>query len=693
MVIITHYTPNEYLTSLLLNDYEKIILFLSGFCNIKFDITNKEEITQIIKILRNLNIPINKTKLKKLLKIPFYNLPTYMIKNHTSTKYRDVKTINNIPFDLAKSALQKYIRRGIINKAQYIMSDIYLMNWFPESQGSLTNFFNRLRIIYLEDISIAAPNLIYMVNDILPIKTPYNITKLSNHLPCLIKCMSTSLHTRCYSHIRGWFKTNNPDLPPSPKYHYNLGEDENTSLTVPANRNLTLRQVVNAFIWCMENKKIETYYWIHHILEKEKLKVKRYNSTRSGFLIFDILNKTNMITSRDTFNICLNWYKHMSMKEQFLCVLHPVMLYILSNYVSKYVPNPSPTNYDIFYNAYNGSLLNENILINSYVYDKHTAIGRGKKMDRGYADFAFEGSLVAYDLEIFPEMAENYVQNYLKSVGLNKPPSETKEFTFKNRTQLNTMGNKPDVYFAKNLLGMNVVVKGPYMSKEQAMLPFKLHNIMMLFEGINTFDVNIQLLLPDLWDKVPLGSRNKLGKGYQYFIVMEDILNKENYPIMKKSSKMWDNEEVVDYDELFKRHSDISFGKPSDMTKKARFSMLIQLAFRLAFQIGDNSYRNFIRVNDTVYNIDLEGIGIGGLKGPAIAWKQEEIDLLNQTRNEYWNEYSEIVGSWLGPGTGYISRWDIFQTTLNTYLSDINIDKIKDNIKKLIVKDNIIRKN
>ena len=681
MVIVTEYTPNQYLIWLLLHHTTKIISFLGNFCSINITL-NQDDILKLINVLIEYKVPLNDTKLDKLVKIPFHKLPDYMISNNTTINYRYSLTINNIPFDVAKSALQKYIRRGIVDKAQYIMSDIYLMNWTPNSQGSLTNFFNRLRIIYLEDISIAAPGLIYMVNDILPIDPPYNITILSNHLPCLVKCMSTSLHTRCYSHIRSWFKINNPDLPPSPKYHYKLGEDENTVIDVPIKRTLTLRQVVDAFIWCMENKKIETYYWMHHILEKERVKVKRYNSTRSGFLIFDILNKINMISDRKTFDICINWYKHMSMKEQFLCVVHPVMLYVLSDDVSRYVPNPSPTNYDVFYNAYNKSLLNQNIIINTYVYDKHTAIGRGKEMNRGYADFAFEGSLVAYDLELFPQYAQTYMDNYLKS---SRPPSETKEFTFKIRTQLNTMGNKPDVYFATNLRGMNVVVKGPYMSRAQAMLPFKLHNIMMLFDGINTFDINIQLLYPDLWDEVPLGSRNKLGKGYQYFVIMEDVLNQSEYPSTTKSSKKWDNEVVVDYDELFKKNHNIGFGKPSNMSEKARFSLLVQLAFRLAFQIGDNSQRNFIRVNDTVYNIDLEGIEIGGELGPAISWSQPEIEILNQTRIKYWSEYSKIVGSWLGPGTGYISRWDICESTLTK-----NINKIKDNIKGLIVKENII---
>ena len=585
-----------------------------------------------------------------------------MIINKTSTIYRNARTLNGIPFDVAKSAIQKYIRRGIVDKAQYIMADMYMMHWNNIGfEGYITNFFNRLRIIYLEDIGIAAPTLLYMVNDVL--NTRPN-TKLSPQLPYLIKCMSTSLHSRCYSHIRAWWKTYKPISPPSPKFKYSLGMDED------------LRQVVDNFIWCMENKEISAYYWMNQIMDIEKLKVKRPRSTRPGFLIFDIIHKLKMIPDRKTYDICVEWYKNMKMKEQFLCVMHPVMLYILGDHVSKYNPNPITDKYD--YNAYNKPLLNYTLELDTYVYDKHTLIG--KRMGRSYSDFAVEGSLVAYDLDLFPKLSQNYMDDYLK---IDKPPSEAKEYTLKARTQLTTGNYKPDVYFATNTLGQNVVVKGPYTSKVNAMMPFKLHNIMLLFDSVNTYGINIRLLYPDLWDKVGLGARNTVGKNYQYFVIMDDILNQTNYPTKIRSSKVWKDEVVVDYDALFKENPNMGFGIPSEMSEKARFSLLIQLTFRLVFQIGDNSYRNFIRVDDTVYNIDLENVmGIWA----TIKFSQAEIDILNTTRAKYWSEYSKILELWLGEGDGYYNKWDICASTL-----PIDIDKMIINIKHLLILENILK--
>jgi hypothetical protein len=140
-----------------------------------------------------------------------FNYLNILIKNQTVISYRNAKTLNGIPFDIAKSGLQKYIRRGVTDKAEYIMSDIYMMHWAgPESQGTITNFFNRIRITYLEDIGIASPQLLYMVNDVLEFKPR---ERLSPKLPYLIKCLSTSLHSRCYSHIRSWWKTHKPTSP------------------------------------------------------------------------------------------------------------------------------------------------------------------------------------------------------------------------------------------------------------------------------------------------------------------------------------------------------------------------------------------------------------------------------------------------------------------------------------------------
>ena len=91
----------------------------------------------------------------------------------------------------------------------------------------------------------------------------------------------------------------------------------------------------------MENKNVEALWWLYKILEKEKLNTKRFNSTRPGFLIFKILIELNFQVDDYTIPICKEWYKTMKMKEQILCLAHPVMLYILEEKLYSYqqIPN------------------------------------------------------------------------------------------------------------------------------------------------------------------------------------------------------------------------------------------------------------------------------------------------------------------------------------------------------------------
>jgi len=133
-------------------------------------------------------------------------------------------TFNGIAFNLAKSGIQKYIRRSNSSKSIYLSVDAYLTHWTPGSQAMITNLYNRLRITFLEDISIAAPELLQLVDTTLE-KPPDTI--LSDKLPYLVHCMSKCLHTRCYSHIKSHYRINPQEITPkTPKNHIKLWKDE-----------------------------------------------------------------------------------------------------------------------------------------------------------------------------------------------------------------------------------------------------------------------------------------------------------------------------------------------------------------------------------------------------------------------------------------------------------------------------------
>jgi hypothetical protein len=403
-----------------------------------------------------------------------------------------------------------------------------------------------------------------------------------------------------------------------------------------------MRREVNNLVWCIENTDKNAMFWILSILGKEKLVEKRCGSTRPGFLVFDIVKR--VCGNSQIVEICEEWYKTLKVKEQFLCCVHAV--YVSMSKRRKKIREiefscDSPCGTSLRY--YKKVLSKQVIHIDDYVYDMHTRVG--KRMGRNSADFAIEGSLVCCEKMLYKDMYENYIRKKIESgkVGL-----ESKEFVLKARAQLICSGARPDTYFATNRMGQPVVVKGPYLREEDAMMSFKIMSIFRLLKGISTFDVNVKLLIPDMFNGInnpstPLGCRTKIqeNKPY-YFVVMEDVMGKSEYPCIEKESKVWTKTRVVDYDTLF-ADGELGFGTSSEMSEEARFSFLLQITIRSALRIGDFATRNFLRVGNKVYNLDIEGVGVGN----SIRFAKDEKKLLLETLKANRERYDAIIAKWI----------------------------------------------
>ncbi len=97
------------------------------------------------------------------LTFPFFpfSLNDIKMSSFLSAVFRKERTWNNFCPDVMKSGLQKYIRRGMTEKALYCAGELDLMKHTPESaggkraEGIRTNFLHRLMVIYIEDVGIA----------------------------------------------------------------------------------------------------------------------------------------------------------------------------------------------------------------------------------------------------------------------------------------------------------------------------------------------------------------------------------------------------------------------------------------------------------------------------------------------------------------------------------------------------------
>ena len=571
--------------------------------------------------------------------------------------------------DVAKSAMQKYARRGIPESCVYAMVEMNFFHWVEDGKSSFTNFYNRIRVTLLEDIGIASPMAIPIADKLLSkLKTSEN--NFPKVLPQLAWIMSNSLHHRTFSMVRGYYFVNQPDPENCKMDGFDLKNDEN------------LRLYVDSLIGCLERKSMDAYYWMTTLFNGDNLKTKRYNRSQPGFLVLAILewffskNEVNKVI-KDNLKVCTEWLKTLKIKESELCVFHPMAMYIMSNDLD-FSQETYLLESDNYHSYWDRNLLNIRIDIDSFVKDMHTRIGRKEGKDS--ADFAVEGSLVAFeDMKI--EDIENrylYTNNKIQN-GI--VPNETELFTLKARAQLTCGNSKTDVYYAKEGEN-NVVVKGPYLDYYSANVSFQLSRLLSLFDEVNSIPTNMKIAVPNMFSEVPLGCRQRIENDTPYyFLVFKDLYNIEEYPKKKKSSKLWSDEEVVDYDELFK-HSNIGFGVPSEMSEEAKISYLYQLAIRYTFEIGDFASRNFIRIGNKVWNLDTEAVMIGKKNQMS---KKERTILLETYKNNK-EKITKLLTSWLNDvskqNPSFYSRWFMVQRVMN--LENNQIKQAQDNLRYLI---------
>ena len=78
---------------------------------------------------------------------------------HLNAGYRQEKTWNGHRSDLVKSGLQKYIRRGMMDKALYCAGEMDLFKGEDRGEAVRTNFVHRLMVVFLEDVGVGGLGL------------------------------------------------------------------------------------------------------------------------------------------------------------------------------------------------------------------------------------------------------------------------------------------------------------------------------------------------------------------------------------------------------------------------------------------------------------------------------------------------------------------------------------------------------
>ncbi len=655
--------------------------------------TEQSKINRIFKDLSDNRYKKIKEDPKKILYylnfkeiITFNNIPKCIFKSQHSTVYRCAKSPLGYAFDNLKSALQKYIRRGEVDNAIFVANELYAFRLLEGGKPFYTNFINRIKVITLEDIGIANPKIVIMIDSLLDELSDNEPSLLVNWniIHKIIATLCNSLHYRFYSHlgthVRG---LSEDDL----LIKYNP-EKESQKFVCFVNMCIDQREHREFDKWiiqislCWEYDDVHIYYWIMKFFQTElKLKVRRFNSNKPRYLAMYILSKlfeskNSMDDSNYIFAVCLKWLKELNLFEAFLCAMHPAICRITGiNSWDGDVENISikQTRHYIKKN-----LTYKRIVFEDYVIDKHTKAGR--MFGRSTADFAVEGSLIAYEHGSLKEKFDREMHsNYINVRVAQFPTSETSVFTLKAKAQLICGNARTDVYYATLKSDKSdIVVKGPYGSFESVNRIYQICKIMKLFPHVNVPNVNVKLLTLDMFPDISgkgIGIRKKLLDlkiTAGYFLIFEDVFKKSEYPTIKKSSKVWPATDIVDYDTVF-ADKDIGFGIPSMMTIKGRISLIHQLCFRYMFEMGDFASRNFCYSHDKAYNLDIENILINNV----IKWKLEERKILADV---FCNYRKEIIPIW----SWWETQIDYKKIQLILKLSDTEIKRCTNNLKYMV---------
>lgn len=326
-------------------------------------------------------------------------------------------TASGLSFDIAKSALQKYVRRNIPGKAILAAIEIYR---FAEVGGNagVTNLFNRLAIIAGEDVGTANLPLVLEV-----IRTVSTGDRDLYRMIAMVHAMCDSLKTRLMNHM--WYAYGNPfgreeAKKRGIKIDEELRSDDIEFIANPLDIFLegdpeALKPLVQIFYKRLLEKDFNACVWASEFLQKSKdLKVKsrkkfsriRGNTTSPDILLWKVLEKMLDI---DIYEILANAYYTQSESRIFLELA--ILTTLIGINYEKYDLEPIMNIWKQQQQLLNDMLTGVYKLeVDDYVIDKHTR--KGKSMGKNIKDFVTEGALVIpqdpnQDVKILREIYEN----------------------------------------------------------------------------------------------------------------------------------------------------------------------------------------------------------------------------------------------------------------------------------------------
>lgn len=321
-------------------------------------------------------------------------------------------TYSGYKLDEVKSGLQKYIRRGVVDKAIMCTIELYRLNEVTDSTQPITNLYNRVKIIAVEDVSLAGFSTVIDV-----LKLVNEGDRDPNTLISMVECLAKCKKTRICSHVNATFCNSD-----GRKYAKSIG-------IVIDGKGLNkgyIKKYITKYPFCdiedlelaqyaiMMYKRItegdfNAFVWYDRfrqgINKKGKLRYAYYGKKTTDpivyiFEVLELLCDKNIIEEVRKSYFTLNSNK---VGERNCFIIFAILSVI---YELKYETCELTSTYNLD-DIING---NYSLVLDEYVYDKHTAKGAHK----GRSTFVIEGAHVENeDMKYhIDELVDVYV-NYL----------------------------------------------------------------------------------------------------------------------------------------------------------------------------------------------------------------------------------------------------------------------------------------
>ena len=459
--------------------------------------------------------------------------------------YRNVITINKINLQLLKSALQKFCRRNMTHKAMWCGLEWGLLRCDDKAEKStiksvITNLRNRLRIIYVEDTSIANINLLKLIDkniNLINFDTNPNGINMDKEIVNIVSNISQSYHTRICSFVNSIYKiyTNKIFYEKQNKYISYFPNVKKFYEHIENNNHISLEDnLYNTLL----DKNIVCFYYARKLSLDDKGKDIFGKRDKVFPIIRKVYNELNkkLETKLDLsyIDITQKWYNDIKNSEAFLMYFLPMLVVCFPYRMDGKLPDFF--NYtDEWKNLVMYNIEKPVIEIEQYVMDMHTKEGNKRGFNKnnleGIEHFIKQGAYVndeyipndlyielknyyeftkllgvekldkTYlikkkviiidedDDEVEYEVEEEKKDDDDEEIIIKKPLSssineENDIFKYIARAQVPTSGSKQDSYFAKMLKNYGefkkdetVFIKGPFVNDE-------VYNILKLFIDI-----------------------------------------------------------------------------------------------------------------------------------------------------------------------------------------------------------------